>query len=77
MENGSKFWLLLFFNFQKTCPDCLVNGNSEAVAQCKKMPVIPVNMVVDEERIIGKGGLRRRRRGTQRPILNFTPGGKL
>jgi hypothetical protein len=33
---------------------------SEAIAPCKEMPVIPVNKVVDEKRIIGKMGLRRR-----------------
>jgi hypothetical protein len=30
---------------------------------CKEMPVILVNMVVDERRIIGKNGEPRRRRG--------------
>jgi hypothetical protein len=34
---------------------------SEAIAQCKEMPVIQVNKVVDKKRIIGKRGLRRRR----------------
>jgi hypothetical protein len=29
---------------------------SEAEATCKKMPVIPVNKVVDEKTIIGKVG---------------------
>jgi hypothetical protein len=32
---------------------------------CKEMPVIPVNKVVDEKRIFGKRGLRKRRRGTR------------
>jgi hypothetical protein len=32
---------------------------------CKKMPVIPVNKVVDPKRIIGKNGGPRRRRGTR------------
>jgi hypothetical protein len=33
---------------------------------CKELPVIPVNKVVDQKRIIGKnGGPRRRRRGTK------------
>jgi hypothetical protein len=37
---------------------------------CKEMPVIPVNRVVDEERIIGKKWGPRRRRGTRgcRPL---------
>jgi hypothetical protein len=29
---------------------------SEAISQCKEMPVIPVNKVVDKKRIIRKGG---------------------
>jgi hypothetical protein len=33
----------------------------EAVAQCKEMPVITVNNVVDEIGIFGKRGLRRRK----------------
>jgi hypothetical protein len=32
---------------------------------CKEMPVIPVNMVVDPKRIIGKNGGPRRRKGTR------------
>jgi hypothetical protein len=32
---------------------------------CKEMPVIPVVMVVDKKRIIGKIGGWRRRRGTR------------
>jgi hypothetical protein len=31
---------------------------------CKKMPVIPVNKVVDLKRMIGKNGGPRRRKGT-------------
>jgi hypothetical protein len=31
---------------------------------CKEMPVIRVNKVVDQKRIIGKNGGPRRRRGT-------------
>jgi hypothetical protein len=31
---------------------------------CKEMPVILVNKVVDQKRIIGKNGGPRRRRGT-------------
>jgi hypothetical protein len=40
----------------------------------------PVDKVVDKKRIIGKRGLRRRRKrhsGSLRPILNFTPRDKL
>jgi hypothetical protein len=32
---------------------------------CKEMPVIPVNMVVDQKRMLGKNGRPRRRRGTR------------
>jgi hypothetical protein len=32
---------------------------------CKEMPVISVNMVVDQKRIIVKNGGPRRRRGTR------------
>jgi hypothetical protein len=32
---------------------------------CKEMPVIPINKVVDEKRIIRKNGGPRRRRGTR------------
>jgi hypothetical protein len=32
---------------------------------CKEMPVIPVNRVVDNKRIIGINGGPRRRRGTR------------
>jgi hypothetical protein len=32
---------------------------------CKEMPVIPVNKVVDPQKIIGKNGGPRRRRGTR------------
>jgi hypothetical protein len=32
---------------------------------CKELPVIPVNKVVDQKRIIGKNGGPRRRRGTR------------
>jgi GTPase Era involved in 16S rRNA processing len=32
---------------------------------CKEMPVIPVNRLVDKERIIGKNGVPRKRIGTR------------
>jgi hypothetical protein len=32
---------------------------------CKEMPVIPVNKVVDQKRIIEKNGGPRRRKGTR------------
>jgi hypothetical protein len=35
----------------------------KAIAPCKEMPVIPVNKVVDEKRIIGKRGPRMRTEG--------------
>jgi hypothetical protein len=41
-----------------------VTVKSEAIA-CAKMPLIPVNRVVDKKRIIGKNGGLRRRRGTR------------
>jgi hypothetical protein len=46
---------------------CHATEKSEAIAHCmcKDLPVIPVNKVVDQKRIIGKNGRPRRRRGTR------------
>jgi hypothetical protein len=43
--------------------NCHTTEKAEAIAPCKDMQVIPVNKVVDEKRIIGKNGLRRRHSG--------------
>jgi hypothetical protein len=45
--------------------NCHTTEKSEAIAQCKEMPVIPVNKVVDPKRMIGTNGGPRRRRGTR------------
>jgi hypothetical protein len=43
---------------------CHATEKSEAIA-CARMPVIPVNKVVDLKRIIQKNGGLRRKRGTR------------
>jgi hypothetical protein len=45
--------------------DTAMGLRSQRHCMCKEMPVIPVNKVVDQKRIIGKNGGPRRRRGTK------------
>jgi hypothetical protein len=50
----------------------LFTEKSEAVAQCKEMPVVPGNKVADEKKKLAKRGAKRRR-GTRgsRPIKQW------
>jgi hypothetical protein len=50
--------------FEKKLPyDCEVRGHR----MCEEMPVIPVDRVVDNKRIVGKNGGPRRMRGPRGP----------
>jgi hypothetical protein len=55
-------WSLILKNDCSLRVNCHATEKSEAIATCKEMTVIPVNEVVDKTRIIGKRGLRRRKR---------------